>query len=395
MQSGTRSGGAGAVRPGSANNNREGTGVSGRSAHAPLVALAGALAIPAKLSPNPDRTRVAVGGGQSVFSEPPPSPPLVTPPPPPPPFERPIQAPDDSAVAPERTGASAAPAPFEASTFRDRTPVARAPASDASRHVFALIIGINDYPGTTADLRGAVPDAEDMSDVLAMYGVPDENVRTLLDGDAGTTAINDGLQWLDTVTQTDSTAVLFYAGHVRKLDDHTEAVIAADGGVLPDWYLASQLQDLPAHNFWIVMAACYGGGFTELMAPGRMLTAAADADSLAYENESFDRSYLDEYLVHQALLQRLAARPTAQDAFTYAQAALQRDYPNRMLTQLDQTTQAISLDGVPRDAPPTGTSSNTSSGGGPLTPPSGSPQAPQPPPPCQNLLGLLCPPGTR
>jgi len=51
------------------------------------------------------------------------------------------------------------------------------------------------------------------------------------------------------------------------------------------------------------MAACYGGGFTELMAPGRILTAAADANSLAYENESFGRSYLDEYLIHQALLE--------------------------------------------------------------------------------------------
>jgi hypothetical protein len=169
--------------------------------------------------------------------------------------------------------------------------------------------------------------------------------------------------------------------------------------VLPDWYLAKQIEGLRAHNVWIVMAACYGGGFTELMAPGRMLTAAADANSLAYENESFRRSYLDEYLIHQALLQGKAGEPTAQQAFAYAQAGLQRDYPDRALTQFDQTTEAISLDGVRRESP---SGSSSGSGGGragvlppDVTPPSGQPGPPSPPPPCRNPLGLLCPPGSR
>ena len=47
-----------------------------------------------------------------------------------------------------------------------------APTTEAAKNVYGLIVGINDYPGTTSDLQGAVPDAEDMSDVLAMYGVP-------------------------------------------------------------------------------------------------------------------------------------------------------------------------------------------------------------------------------
>jgi hypothetical protein len=187
------------------------------------------------------------------------------------------------------------------------------------------------------------------------------------------------------------------------LSDDTEAVVAADGGVLPDWYLAKEIETLPAHDVWIVMASCYGGGFTEMMAPGRILTAAADANSLAYENESFHRSYLDEYLINQGLLQRMATGPTAQQAFTYAQAGLQRDYPDRTLTEFDQSTEMISLDGVHRDAPPpppappsngdAGSSDNgTPSPSVPTQPPSSPPQAP---PPCRNPLGLLCPPGSR
>ena len=243
-------------------------------------------------------------------------------------------------------------------------------------------------------------DAEDMTDVLALNGVPEANVRTLLDGDASATGVTEGLQWLASTARADSTVVVFYAGHVRKIGEQTEAVVTSDHGVLPDWYLAKQLEGLQAHNVWIVMAACYGGGFTELMAPGRMLTAAADANSLAYENESFHRSYLDEYLIHQGLLLGGAALPTAQNAFEFAQAGLERDYPDRKLTQFDQSTEAISLDGVDRPAPaPAAPSDPPPDDGGvppfvppPSPPPPGPPTAP---PPCRNPLGLLCPPGSR
>ena len=363
--------------------------------------LAGVLAIPAKLAPAPGRTRVSLDGGPSTMVVHPQTPlPAVVPAPPPPPrHEHAMQPPPDAnSLGPEPT-----PGTVGDGVYRDRAPIVRAPTTEAAKNVYGLIVGINDYPGTTSDLQGAVPDAEDMSDVLAMYGVPADNVRTLLDGDAGTPQINDGLSWLVGATKPDSTVVLFYAGHVRKISDQTEAIIASDGGVLPDWYLAKQLESLPAHNVWIVMAACYGGGFTELMAPGRVLTAAADANSLAYENDSFDRSYLDEYLIHQGLLEKRGDGPTAQQAFNYAQAALERDYPDRTLTEFDQATEAISLDGVHRAAP---ASSSDGSGGSPDTtipgvpnpddpppsPPSGPPSTP---PPCQNLLGLLCPPGSR
>ena len=361
--------------------------------------LVGVLAIPATISPYPGRTRVSIEEGPSpVVTRRADTAPIAVPTPPPPPRqEHAIQPPGDLSATGEDAAGSVGSA-----AYRDRPPIVRAPTTEAAKNVYGLIIGINDYPGTTSDLEGAVPDAEDMSDVLAMYGVPAANVHTLLDADAGTPQINDALDWIVGATKPDSTVVIFYAGHVRKLSDQTEAIVAADGGVLPDWYLAKQLEPLPAHDVWIVMASCYGGGFTELMAPGRILTAAADANSLAYENDSFHRSYLDEYLVHQALLERMGDGPAAQQAFNYAQAALERDYPDRTLTEFDQATEAISLDGVHRPAP---ASSSDGSGGGdqqlpsvpspndpPPSPPSGPPSTP---PPCQNLLGLLCPPGSR
>src|SRR5207302_3401514 len=140
------------------------------------VALAAVLAIPASLSPPPDRTRISLDGGPSPFVAHPATPlPVVVPAPPPPPrLEHAIQPPTDLAVSGDPSAGSVG-----AAAYRDRAPIVRAPTTEAAKNVFGLIIGINDYPGTTSDLQGAVPDAEDMSDVLALYGVPVTNVRTL------------------------------------------------------------------------------------------------------------------------------------------------------------------------------------------------------------------------
>jgi hypothetical protein len=283
-----------------------------------------------------------------------------------------------------------------------RAPVVHGLTTVSATHVFGVIVGVNDYPGTASDLRGSVNDALDMHDSLALYGVPEANVTTLLDGDASAAGISAALQQLVAEAGADSTVVLFFAGHVRKLGPDTEAFIAADGALLADQYLAHEIEGLAAHDVWIVMATCYGGGFTELLAPGRVLTAAADANSLAYENDSFGRSYLDEYLIHQGLLEARAAGPTAQQAYAYAQAGLQHDFPDRTLTEIDASTEMISLDGVHRANPDAKPPAGPAPGqpGAPPGPPPGPPPptAPAPPPapaPCRNPLGLLCPPPAR
>ena len=51
--------------------------------------------------------------------------------------------------------------------------------------------------------------------------------------------------------------------HSRSADRLDLCGSLRDHGVLTDWYLARQLEGLQANKVWIVMAACYGGGFTE------------------------------------------------------------------------------------------------------------------------------------
>jgi hypothetical protein len=43
---------------------------------------------------------------------------------------------------------------------------------------------------------------------------------------------------------------------------------------------------------WITLATRFAGGFTELLAPGRVLTAASPDGQLAYESRTLAHSYL-------------------------------------------------------------------------------------------------------
>ena len=84
------------------------------------------------------------------------------------------------------------------------------------------------------------------------------------------------------------------------------------------------------------------GGFTEVLGPGRVLTAAAGANEVAYENEGFGRSYMVEYMVRRAMLQGKAAG-SVQDAFAWARAQIAHDYPNRQPIIIDRSRGPVVL----------------------------------------------------
>ena len=278
---------------------------------------------------------------------------------------------------------SAAPTATAIEAFAAFTPPAYT-TTGPSGPVWAVLIGINDYPGSHGDLADAVTDAADMHAALNRYGVDDGHIVDLRDHAASAAAIVGAADWLAATAGPDATAVFFYAGHIRKVDADTEAIIAADGELVTDQALADRLAGLSSADAWFVLAACYAGGFTELLGPGRVLTAAADADSLAYESATYGRSYMGEYLVNQALVEGRAA-PTVQSAVAYAQARLAQDHPDRMLTQFDSAGHVINLDRrpAPSPAPPTNPPTN------PNPPPAPAPGAP--PPKCTSVFGLLCP----
>ena len=239
-------------------------------------------------------------------------------------------------------------------------------ASTASGGTWALIIGVNDYPGIRYDLRSAVNDAEDVNQALAKLGVTNDRRLVLRDRQADADTIRAALDWLTAHAGPDATMVLFFAGHVQRLEPGREALVGSDGGVVRDTEVAAML-DRSAARAWVSIAACYGGGFDEVVRPGRILTAAAPSDRVAYENEGFGRSYLVEYMVRRAILGRGIS--TVEGAFAWATSELQRDYPDRLPVQLDAVGGELELR---TGAPPPDETGSTA-------PPPSPPSSPPPP----------------
>lgn len=206
---------------------------------------------------------------------------------------------------------------------------------------WAVMIGINDYPGSSHDLHSAVNDAADVNEALARLGVAGDHRLLLKDRQASAPMIRTAVDWLNAHAGPDAVAVFFYAGHVRKLDANTEAMVGADGALIPDVELARRMDGLAARQVWIALASCYSGGFDEVLKPGRVLTAAAGANSLAYENDELGRSYLVEYMVRRAMIQGRAPS-SVEAAFAWARAEIEREHPNREPVQLD--TDPVELD---------------------------------------------------
>ena len=286
----------------------------------------------------PELAAAPLAAAQATADTVPTTDPLAVPAAPPtsaPPVDRPI-------VAPASFPRARAAAPRST-----RTAFATGPKDGG---VWAVVVGIDDYPGTDADLKAAVADARDVDSALAGYGVPASHRLLLLDRQATADNIRGGLAWMTGRASADSTAVFFYSGHVRQVagdpardgENVAEAIVAADGDNVYDGQVADILRSLEARTAWIGIAACYGGGFDNALAPGRILTAAAGENDVAYENSGLGHSYMVEYMVRRAMLQGKAAG-SVQDAFAWARAQIAHDYPNRQPIIIDRSRGPVVL----------------------------------------------------
>ena len=181
-----------------------------------------------------------------------------------------------------------------------------------------------------------------MADALTGLGVPGGQIRLLAEGAATRGSVHGALDWLVANAGPDALAVVFFAGHVGK-SGGAEELRLVDGG-LRDTELARRLERLQARRAWVVVAGCFGGGFTEVLAPGRVLTGAAGPDQNAYESTEFNRSYLVQYMVRRALIER-RSEPTVQAAFAYADAALGREHPEHRPVQFEMHAPPLDLRG--------------------------------------------------
>ena len=308
----------------------------------------------------------------------PPAPETPPPPPPapvevaaPPPADRPIVAPSSFSGPPPKPGK-----PPKAITTRPG-------AKDAG--VWAVMVGIDDYPGQQADLRAAAADAREVDAALAAYGVPATRRVLLLNSTATAANISRALGWLTTRASPGATAVFFFSGHVRQVsgdldrdgEEVDEALVGADGQHIYDGEVARLLRPLQARSAWIGIAGCYGAGFDDALAPGRTLTAASTETDVAYENSALGHSYLVEYMVRRAMVQGRAPA-SVQNAFSWARAEIAREYPKRVPVMIDRSAAPVVLGSSPPPPPPPAPRSSGSQSPSQPAPEKGPPPQPNP-----------------
>ena len=148
--------------------------------------------------------------------------------------------------------------------------------------VFALIVGINDYPGTQYDLGAAVADANTVNEALAeLRGARPATgwccATARPAGPAGGGGPGAGATGGSRLARSCSPTPATSASSTRHRGDRHRPT----GGVLTDQRAGTPPRPVAGPpNMWLLLATCYAGGFTELLGPGRVLTAAAGANSL-------------------------------------------------------------------------------------------------------------------
>jgi len=155
----------------------------------------------------------------------------------------------------------------------------------------ALLVGINDYPGTQNDLQGCVNDTTNVYDVLVKYfGFAPADIVLLTNSRARKAAIVDGLKSLVAGASRGDSLVFQYSGHgsqVRdtdgdELEDGKDEVLCPydfdwNGGFIRDDDLAEIIGGLaPGAHLEVVLDSCHSGtGTRELILDRRTLARLA------------------------------------------------------------------------------------------------------------------------
>lgn len=182
--------------------------------------------------------------------------------------------------------------------FPPRNPGVVGPSPKGER--YAIIIGINDYPGPDSVLAGgldlfyAVNDAQAVSNMLVgVEGYKPQNIIMLTDRDATKSGILNQISALKKKVKSNDEVVFYFSGHSAKYSGKAVPAFSRFGDKVGMLVWANDLNESNPVVLWdrelkaafdgfrtdrIVFGfdCCYAGGFNELAAPGRIVLMAAD-----------------------------------------------------------------------------------------------------------------------
>jgi len=167
-------------------------------------------------------------------------------------------------------------------------------SNDADK--YAIVIGINNYPGAGSDLQYAVADADEMSYVLtSFYGF--SNVLELTDAAATYNAIKTAIADVRTSAKSGDEVVFFFSGHGAKgkaadgdKNNVDQSIVVQENGQFAfiwDGELVQWFSGFLTNRIIFVFDSCLAGGMSVLKADGRVVCMASTINSMSLEGAAW------------------------------------------------------------------------------------------------------------
>lgn len=177
----------------------------------------------------------------------------------------------------------------------------------SARRIFAVMVGISDYPGTENDLPFTAEDARKLRETLAREGVLANDSVTLIDAQATRAAVRQAFQRVAAQAGPDDLFLFFYSGHggqertqvsATEPDGKNETLELYDGAMIDD-ELAQLFEQVRARTALLVLDSCFSGGFARdvVSHPGVMGLFSSEEDLTSAVADKFQAGgYLSHFI---------------------------------------------------------------------------------------------------
>jgi hypothetical protein len=170
-------------------------------------------------------------------------------------------------------------------------------ANNSARRVYAVMVGISDYPGTGNDLPLTAEDARKLQQALQRQGTLAPESVTLIDGQATRANVRAAFQRVAAAAGPNDLFLFFYSGHGNQVrgtvsatepDGKDETIEMVDGAITDD-ELNQMFQQVHTQTALLVLDSCFSGGFARdvVSRPGVMGLFSSEEDLTSSVAEKF------------------------------------------------------------------------------------------------------------
>jgi hypothetical protein len=180
-------------------------------------------------------------------------------------------------------------------------------SSNTAHRVFAVMVGISDYPGAENDLPFTAEDARKLRQTLTADGVLADQSVVLVDAQATRASLRSAFARVAAAAGPGDLFLFFFSGHGGQVpapvsavepDGKSETIELYDGAVT-DTELGQMFAQVHSHMALLVLDSCFSGGFARnvITRPGIMGLFSSEEDLTSAVAEKFQAGgYLSHFI---------------------------------------------------------------------------------------------------